>query len=205
MKKTEKEHAGDYEITQSCVIGKKRFVIGCCESKPQPYLIANHRTKLDGMFGEYYDVGVSADYTEILAAYIQRQKDELDVILQERRQRGSDGIPYTAADCLPDMDKQDLTRQIVVMKTESLNPEFRVKEEQLFYPLSGFGCAPNSRGGKVFGRDCYTGDPCYIRRENIAGVLKPELVPGWAADHARAFAKAEQAKAQMTAKRTEER
>lgn len=180
MSEEQKERAGDYEITQSCIVGRKRFVIGECQEKPEQYMVASHRTKFDGMFSEYYDVGISEDYMEILAAFIQRQKDELEAILQQRSSRGSDGIPYTAADCLPNIAEQDLTGQIVVIKADALDPEFRVKEEQLMFAISGNGCKPDARGTKVFGRDCYTGEKFYMRRAQIAGVLKPALVPPWA-------------------------
>lgn len=195
MEQTEKEYAGEYEITQSCIVGRKRFVIGRCDEKKQPYLIASHRTKFDGMFREYYDVGISEDYLEILAAFIQRRKDELDAILQQRKVRGSDGIPYTAADCLPNRNRQDLTGQIVVIRANALDPEFRVKEEQLLYAVSGNGCTPDARGTKVFGRDCYTGEKFYMHRGDIVGVLKPQLVPEWASKQVERFKQEAQEKA----------
>jgi hypothetical protein len=203
MSEQEKEMAGEYEIIQSCIVGHKRFVIGRCDGKSDPYMVANHREKMDGMFSEYYDAGVSADYMEILGAYIQRQQDEYAVLMQQRAMRGSDGVPFTAEDCLPSFNEQNITHQIVVMDAKYLKPEFGIKEEQLFYPMSGFGCEPKGRGGKVFGRDCYTGEKYYVRREHIAGVLKPDRVPQWAADNVRAFQKAEKIQAQLANRREE--
>lgn len=187
MSEQEKEMADKYEIIQSCTVGRKRFVIGECKESAERYMVANHRTKFDGMFDEYYDMGISNDYMEIIAAFIRRQKDELDAIRQQRRERGSDGIPFTAADCLPDGNKQDFSGQILVIKADVLDPEYRVKEEQLMYAVSGNGCAPDARGTKVFGRDCATGEKFYMRRQDIAGVLKPELVPVWAKENVQRF------------------
>lgn len=180
MEQPEKEYAGEYEITQSVTLGKKRFVIGRCDEKAEPYLIANHRTKFDRMFAEYYDVGVSSDYMEIMAAFIQRQKDELDVILQQRKERGSDGIPFGSEDCQMASLPESLVGQIAVLNAVALAPEYRVKEEQLIYVLGGFGAEKNSRGGKVFCRDCYTGERYYVRREDLLGVIRADRLPEWA-------------------------
>ena len=187
MKNREKEYADHYKIVQSVTVGSKRFVLGQDDGCKQPFLVANHRVRMDGLFAEYYDVGISDDYMEILAAFIQRQKDECVVLMQQRRIRGSDGVLFRAADCLPNVEQQDLNGQIVVLNAKTLSPEFRIKEEQLFYVTGGFGAAAHARGTKVYGRDCCSGEGCYVQRSNILGILKPENIPLWAARNVEKF------------------
>lgn len=183
----EKEMAGEYEIIQSAEVGSKRFVIGRCPKKQEQYMVANCRAKFDDLLMEYYDVGISADYMEIWDAYMQRQHDEMDAVRQQRTMRGSDGIPYTISDCVKGGLKQNLTGQVLVMNAATLKPELAVKEEQLFYAISGFGTEPDGRGTKIFGRDCYTGDKFYVRRYDVLGVLEPKKLPEWAANRVERF------------------
>lgn len=193
-----KEFAGDYEITQSVQIGNRRFVIGRCDSKQEPFLVANFRTKLDGLFSEYYEVGVSDDYMQILGEYIQRQQKAYAEIVQTRDARGSDGTVFSAQDCLPHPEKQDYTGCIVAMRASELAPEYRTKEDQPLYVKDGNGAKPNACGTKVYVRECWSGDEFYVRRTDIQGVLQPDKLPEWAKENVAIFKQQEEKARQHT-------
>ena len=187
QREAEKEYAGEYEIVQSMEIGSERLVLGRNDNLPKPFLVANHRTKLDGLFSEYFEVGVSDEYMEILGEYLQRQQKAYATLVQQREARGSDGTVFGAADCLPEPQKQRYVGQVVVMAPTSLAPEFRTKDNQLLYVVGGNGAEPNSRGTKVFVRDCWSGERFYVRRSDVIGILQPEKLPNWAKENAHIF------------------
>ena len=198
QRKDGKEYAGEYEVVQSMEVGEKRFVLGCNDALAEPFMVANFRTKLDGLFSEYYEVGVSDDYMGILGEYLQRQQTAYAELVKQREARGSDGTVFGIEDCLPEAGKQRFVNRIVVMAPATLAPEFRIKEDQLLYVLGGNGAEPDSRGTKVYARDCWTGERFYVRRSDILGIIQPEKLPDWARQNARLSAEQEKTPPQST-------
>ena len=181
----QKEYAGNYEIIESCKIGRTRVVVGQDLSSEQPYLVAFAKSTAIGI--EYNQCMVSQDYLDICELFVDRQRKALDQVRQERRERKSDGIPYDSSVCVENSTRMDYTGQILVLRQSYLSPALRSKEEQLVLAESGFGCRPNASGVKVYCRDCYTGERFYVPRYEILGVMKPECVPKWAAKNVRIF------------------
>ena len=183
--KEEKEYADNYEIIQSCKIGRRRIVLGEDLKSENPYFIATATPWLAGW--RYDECYISADYLEICREFVNRQQVELENLQKERAERNSDGIPYGQEVCVEESYKQNYTNRILVLKTEYLAPQFRVKEEQLVLAQSGFGCLPNARGTKVYCRDCWTGERFYVTRNDVMGIMKPESVPQWAMENVALF------------------
>lgn len=181
----EKEYADNYEIVQSCTIGRSRIVVGEDMKSEQPFFLANAKRWFMGW--QYSECIVSKDYLEICTEFIQRQKTALEQIRKEREERHSDGIPYDASVCIPESWKQNYKNQILVLKPSYLAPQFRIKEEQLVLGEGGFGCDPSASGTKVYCRDCYTGEQFYVPRHEVMGIMKPDCVPPWAAENAAIF------------------
>ncbi len=185
MDREAKEYADNYEIIQSCKIGRNRIVIGEDLQSEHPYLVASAKRWLVGW--SYNDCCVSADYLEICGEFVKRQQAELETLRKERGERNSDGIPYGREVCVEQSYKRDYTDQILVLKTQFLAPQFRIKEEQLVLAQSGFGCQPDARGTKVYCRDCWTGERFFVARSDVLGVMKPECIPEWAKKNAGIF------------------
>lgn len=188
----EKEYAGSYEIQQVVEVGRKRFVIGVDEKNPDPYMVADSRPLMGGYF--YENVGTTMDYLEVLEEFINRQKNELEWVRADRKERKSDCVPFEITDCLKSSNTKNYTGQILVVDAAKMPPEFRVKEHQLVLGQCGFGVNPNSRGRKIFGRDLWTGEKVEISRYNVLGILKPQVTPKWASENAALFIEQEKRK-----------
>lgn len=75
--------------------------------------------------------------------------------------------------------QMDYTGKILVLDPYVLKDEYKTSDNQLFLAETGFGCSPNSRGRKVFGRFLNDGEKTHYYREEFLGALKPELIPEW--------------------------
>lgn len=79
-------------------------------------------------------------------------------------------------------EPQDYTGKLLVIRDTVLKEEFRTPENQLFLASSGFGCSPDARGRKVYGRFLNDGEKTHFYREDFVGVLADEHTPDWAKD-----------------------
>lgn len=82
-------------------------------------------------------------------------------------------------------EEADYSGRIVVINPHVLKDEYKTPEDQLFLAAGGFGCNPNARGRKVYGRYIKDGEQTFYQREDIIGILKQEYVPDWAAERVR--------------------
>lgn len=74
----------------------------------------------------------------------------------------------------------DYTGKVLVLKPSILKDEYKTPEDQLFLAESGFGCTPNARGRKVFGKFLKDGEETNFQRGDFIGILKEEHLPEWA-------------------------
>ena len=83
--------------------------------------------------------------------------------------------------CLSEKDEQlDYTGKVVVVTPRYFKEKYLTPDDQLFLATSGFGCRPNARGQKVFGKFLKDGDSTHYQRSDIIGILKDEHLPEWA-------------------------
>jgi hypothetical protein len=61
----------------------------------------------------------------------------------------------------------DITGKIVIVKAETVQPEYRSLAARRFRAEGGFGCQPNALGTKVFGTWLDNGEQGYVRRYDI--------------------------------------
>lgn len=88
---------------------------------------------------------------------------------------------FDASHCESEKDEQlDYEGKVLVLKGDVLKDQYKTPEDQLFLAESGFGCRPNSRGRKVFGKFLKDGEDTHFYREDFAGILKDEYLPDWA-------------------------
>lgn len=81
----------------------------------------------------------------------------------------------------------DFNGRVMVIDPTMLKEAHKTPNEQLFYATGGFGCAPNSRGRKVFGQFLTDGEDTHFYREDFIGELKAEHLPEWAAEKVQAL------------------
>lgn len=79
-----------------------------------------------------------------------------------------------------DEEQLDYEGKVLVLKGDVLKDQYKTPEDQLFLAESEFGCRPNSRGRKVFGKFLKDGEDTHFYREDFAGILKDEYLPDWA-------------------------
>ena len=78
--------------------------------------------------------------------------------------------------------KNDYKGRLLVLKPTVLKESYRTSENQLFVAEGGFGCSPNSRGRKVFGKFLIDGEETNFNRDDFFGIIKDECIPEWAAE-----------------------
>lgn len=105
----------------------------------------------------------------------------LDGFINQVRKAWDELGMYDASHCIEENgEKFDYTDKVCVFNAQRMKESHLHPEEQIFLAESGFGCQPNSRGTKVFGRFLYDGEECYVRRQSLLGIMKDECIPDWA-------------------------
>lgn len=193
----EKRMAGDYEIIQAVHIGDREIVVGENQADEQglPYLVAYYES--NAILGRYYDAIGSDDFTEIMEIYGQRimeQAQKTRVELFAPKVQGIDNSPITAEGCTPISYDDDLNGKVIVIKPESLRPEYRRATSQIKLCTGGFGAYPHSRGSAVFCTEVYTGRQSRFERRDVLGVLEPENQPKWVQHYLSVLQQAEKQK-----------
>lgn len=85
--------------------------------------------------------------------------------------------------CISEKDGEiDYKGRLLVLKPTVLKESYRTSENQLFVAEGGFGCSPNSRGRKVFGKFLIDGEETNFNRDDFFGIIKDECIPEWAAE-----------------------
>lgn len=86
----------------------------------------------------------------------------------------------TADVCVEGSREDHYKGKLIVLRPDALRPEYHFASEQLFYATGGFGCAPNSRGDKVFGITLHDGEEDVFRRDDFMGIADIGRLPQWA-------------------------
>ena len=169
-----------YEVLHAIQLGGAEVILAENKNDAKtPYMVCECRR--DNPFGaEWYQNAMgSADFVEIMKLFAQRLSERVDVLEAQRDLRGIPMQTLTASDCDP-AGEIGLKGRVVVIKPESLAPEYRTIDYQLALCTGGFGASPNSRGRTVYCQDLLTGETSPWKREDIAGTLQAERLPDWA-------------------------
>jgi hypothetical protein len=175
----EKRTAGDYEIKQSVKFGGAEYIVGEDKNAALDEKYMTCIVKSSSLLGiaEYTDETAGGDYLEIIGIFTERIAEKAREYAAERDKFGVSKEPLTAADCIENGLNESISGKVVVLKPDALCPEFRTAVYQIVLAKSGFGCEPDSRGTAVYCENLFTGENEKYSRYNIAGVLKPELLP----------------------------
>lgn len=79
-----------------------------------------------------------------------------------------------------DPQGMDFEGKVMVLCPDVLNEQHKIREEQLFYCVGGFGCSPDKTGRKVMGEFLADGEQVHFYRQDFLGEAKSELLPDWA-------------------------
>jgi hypothetical protein len=120
-----------------------------------------------------------ADYAEIMRLFAGRLTARAAALETERETRGIPLQTLTAADYVP-IEESDLKSRVVVIKPESLAPEYRNVDYQLALCVGGFGASPYSRGRAVYCKNLFTGETTTWQRSDIGGISPLDALPDWA-------------------------
>lgn len=102
----------------------------------------------------------------------------VDLFIDQARQEWQKLGLYDRSHCYD--ENMDFTGKVVIISPRSLKDEYKTPDDQLFFASSGFGCRPDAIGTKVFGHYLKDGEQSCLRRAEIIGVIKIELLPDWA-------------------------
>lgn len=106
---------------------------------------------------------------------------------------------FDSSHCEPEQDGQlDYEGKVLVLKSHVLKDQYKTPDNQLFFAESGFGCAPNARGRKVYGRFLKDGEETHFNRQEFIGILKDEHLPEWAVEKLRELYPPEEEDSGMT-------
>jgi len=173
--------AGNFDITNEVRFGGKTLVLGFNpnENAKLPYMTCFKETNLvhDVVFT---DVFVSDDYLEVMDMFSERLRNAVRHVRGARNKRNVPFSTLTAAHCLPDELRENLTGKLIVIAPSSLAPEYRTSDFQLGFAVSDSECGHGAECRKILFRELFSGKTAEWSFKDILGVTNPEKLPAWA-------------------------
>jgi hypothetical protein len=176
----DKHVANGYTELISLQIAGREVILAENGGETSPFMVCECRWDNPLNIPEYYNAAATDDYLEAVQEFANRITDFARQLETEREKRGLPRLTLTAGDCVPGGMDADMTGKIVVVKPETLTPEYRISDHQLGLCTGGNGARPEARGRAVFFKNLYTGAESRYERQDIAGVIDPEKMPAWA-------------------------
>lgn len=176
---SEKRMIGDYKVILTAWLGDKEYLIGEAsnDASEQHYMTCVNIS--NEIYTAHEDAVGSDDYLEIFKLYLDRLATRLRELETERSKRGITNM-LTAEDCVNGGLNSDITGKVIIIKPETLPPEYRTADRQLQIANSGFGCCPNSRGNAVFCTNLYSGEKIRYEKHDVVGIADISCLPEWA-------------------------
>ncbi len=170
----------DYDFIHNIRLGGARLIFAEKADAAEPYLIGDWTWNNPFSTDEFTNMVTGGDYLEMMRLFSDRLNGRILALENERAARVIPAETLTADDCVPKGLDADLNGKLIVIKAETLAPEFRRADYQLALATGGFGVTPDARGQTVSCTDLYTGKKQIVQRGAIAGVFPPERLPDWA-------------------------
>lgn len=178
----------DYEIECEIEIYNVTYTlfrarIGSYSDKP--YLAAEwaSETRKYGYRNQFY-----GQYPDVLMNYYERINNRLETMAYLKSTAHDPGHILYASDCIEDSrDTSDYTGQILVLLPYRLCDGYQYADLQFYYAIDGPGCDPSvdfmwTDSAWINGVLLMTGEKWIVGRQSTAGIIKPELLPAWAAE-----------------------
>ena len=185
----------DYQEIQSFQIGGTGLFMGWNQNSSEaPYLICNKQSL---GFGNYYsNVLLSDNYLEIAKAFIDRVQEQIHILEAFQAERNLPMLTLGTEYCRYRGDEESLEGKVIILKPESLAPEYRTADYQLAIATNGFGCSPHARGKAVYITELYSGEQYRMNAEDVLGIADLSKLPEWASE------KLEERRAEMVVEKT---
>ncbi len=135
------------------------------------------------IISQYSGVMVSGDYTEILALYQDRIREETEKLREELsmpEREGIDDRPVTNEGFVPVSYDDELKGKVIVIRPDVLKREYQRATRQYQLCTGGFGASPNSRGSACFCTNIYNGQESRFERRDVLGIVNEVQMPGLA-------------------------
>ena len=173
----EKRMAGEYEITQSILIGDREVVFGINDNNPErPYFCAFYER--NELLGKYDECMVSDDYAELVTLFAKRIEMQCEKLKEAEQSITVPREKITVDMCRRISYDESIEGKVVVISPEALRPEYQTADNQLCYVTGGFGASANSRGTACYCINLYSGKESRFNRSDILGEMKE--LPEWA-------------------------
>ena len=169
----------EYQEIQSLKIAGVTLFMGWNPNDPErAYLVCNKHS-ID--LGDYYTDAIAGDdYLEIVQRYAERLSWQIDKARELREERGLPVQMLGVKHCRERGEKESLKGRVIVLKPESLTPEYRTADCQLVIAMGGFGCEPNARGRAVYVKELYSGKEYRMNISDVLGIADYNTLPNWA-------------------------
>ena len=167
---------GDYTITNSMKIGSREVVLGenMDDKDGRFYFVADFES--NEIFERYTNAFVSNDYVEMVGMFAERITEEIEKLKSNRNDLSMNLI--TKDNCIP-INNETFVGKIIVIRPQSLSPEYRNEQYQIVRCTGGNGAKADGLGISVFCKEIFTGEEMKYRRASVMGILKEEHYPDW--------------------------
>ncbi|MCL2301572.1 MAG: hypothetical protein FWC27_15635 [Firmicutes bacterium] len=176
----EKRTVNGFEVQFAMHVGPREVVFLLDPASAETPYMVGYCDIMPGLGTEQlFEVLGSDDYLEMVDEFIYRARIQVDLARTERDKLPGPREAFGAAQCLSDGMKHSLEGKVVILRPETLRPEYRNAANQLIYVTGGFGASPDGHGTAVFGKYVFSGENRDCRRHQILGVLDPDKAPEW--------------------------
>jgi len=172
----------DFIKLHNVQIAGMNIVLAENPKEPGIYLLCD--ITRDNPFGieEIHNQLWTDDYPNAMRQFAQRIEKAADELRKERIQISLPNRTLTTDDCLPDSKSTDWIGKFLIIKPETLAPEYRSMAHQLVFCTGGFGANPEACGNAVFVKDLLTGKASRFERSDVAGIADISKLPPWAVE-----------------------
>ncbi|MDL2237888.1 hypothetical protein LJC56_08700 [Christensenellaceae bacterium OttesenSCG-928-K19] len=175
-----------YKVLQSISIGGKSYVIAENPKAVQPWVTWVCRE--NRLFKSYDHGHYFSDYLPAMIDLTERVREDAQIMLdiQESNKEAS-AMLLSEEHCISGSRDMNYKDQYIIMNPDSLLPEYRNADNQLYLAVGGFGCSPTASGRAVYCKNLIDGEEERWDRANVLGVADRSKLPEWAQNRIKAF------------------
>lgn len=166
----------EYQVKQKTRIADRQYILAESKKKKEMYIVFNLLKNSNCEL--YTDVYVSNDYLTAIEDWSNRIQSAVQSC-KTMRDVNSDSNTVKPDEVVPLNSDTDINNKIIVLRENSLIPEYRYRKRQIYLCIGGFGADNSTFGHSVVGINLYTGEISRFTRTDIMGVLKSECAPDW--------------------------
>ncbi len=185
----EKRMIETYEVKNAIHLAGGEVVLAEDTNSHEPFMVCDCSWDNPFSVDVYTNIAVSSDYLEVMKEFLERIARRVEQIEQERSIHGVSNIPLTIEDCIPGSQYRNYTDQLIVIRPEKIAPAARTADHQLLLATGGNGCSPDALGRAVFCRNLFTRESMRWERHQVAGIIRPDRIPEWAAERLKTLKK----------------